>query len=489
MKILFKKTEIPSDGALIVGIYDDLTLSKTAKKIDALMKGRLVKALKTDGFSGKQGDLFIVVSPEETAVKRLVCVGLGKKESNDPLRACAAGAAAVTALLTCSEKTADFAVDDLPAHEVGFGAKLASYRFLKHKTVQKKPVTLEEFYIMTANAQAAQNAYEPMTAIAKGVYTARDLVNEPANFVTPSAFAARAIDLQKYGLKTEIYDRETLKAKGLDMMLGVAQGSANPPCLAVVQWLGNPNSKDVPLVLVGKGVCFDSGGISLKPASGMEEMKDDMAGAAVALGTMQTLAMRKAKVNVAAVMPLVENMPSGTAQHPGDVVKSLSGTTVEVVNTDAEGRLILGDAMWYAQERFKPQTLIDLATLTGAIIVALGSDYAGLFANDDALADALLGASKHVGEKMWRMPLDDLFDDQIVSDVADIMNVGSKGREAGSIIAATFLKRFVRPGTKWAHLDIAGVTFSKKDKPMAAKGATGYGVQTLNRFISENYEK
>ncbi len=489
MKILFKKTEIPSDGALIVGVYDGLTLTKTAKKIDALMNGRLLRALKTDGFAGKQGDLFIVVAPEALDVKRLVCVGLGKKENADGLNAAAAGAAAVNALLTCGERTADFAVDDLPAHEVGFGAKLASYRFLKHKTVQKKPVTLEEFYIMTANAQAAQNAYEPMTAIAKGVYTARDLVNEPANAVTPSAFAARALDLQKYGLKTEIYDRETLKAKGLDMMLGVAQGSANPPCLAVVRWEGAPSDKEIPVVLVGKGVCFDSGGISLKPANGMEEMKDDMAGAAVALGTMQALAMRKAKVNVAAVMPLVENMPSGTAQRPGDVVKALSGTTVEVVNTDAEGRLILGDAMWYAQERFKPRVMIDLATLTGAIIVALGSDYAGLFANDDELAEALLKSSKAVGEKLWRMPLDDLFDDQIASDVADIMNVGSKGREAGSIIAATFLKRFVKPGTKWAHLDIAGVTFSKKDKPLSAKGATGYGVQTLNRFIAENYEK
>lgn len=489
MKILFKKTEIPSDGALIVGVYDDLTLTKTAKKVDTLMKGRLVRALKTDGFTGKGGDLFIEVAPEALSVKRLVCVGLGRKEKMCETAAVAAGAAAVDALLTCGEKTADFAVDDLPAHEVGFGAKLASYRFLKHKSVQKKPVSLEEFYIMTANAQAAQNAYETTAAVAKGVYTARDLVNEPANIVTPSAFAARAIDLQKYGLKTEIYDREILKEKGFNMMLGVAQGSANPPCLAVVQWIGNPDSKDVPLVLVGKGVCFDSGGISLKPASGMEEMKDDMAGAAVALGTMQALAMRKAKVNVAAVMPLVENMPSGTAQRPGDVVKALSGTTVEVVNTDAEGRLILGDAMWYAQERFKPQTMIDLATLTGAVIVALGSDYAGLFANDDALADSLLKSSKSVGEKLWRLPLDDLFDDQIVSDVADIMNVGSKGREAGSIIAATFLKRFVKPETKWAHLDIAGVTFSKKGKPVSPKGATGYGVQTLNRFIRDNYEK
>ncbi len=488
MKILFKKTEIPSDGALIVGVYDELTLSKTAKKIDLLMKGALTKALKIEDFTGKVGDLFIVVAPDKLSVKRLVCIGLGKKSEMNDLTAQKVGAAAVGALLTCGEKTADFAVDDLPAPHVAFGAKLASYRFVRHKTIQKKPVTLEELYILTANAQSAQNAYEPLTAVAKGVYTARDLVNEPANVVTPVNFSKRVEELQKYGLVVEIYDQAQLKAKGFDMLLGVAQGSANPPRLAVVQWKGAA-SKDVPVVFVGKGVCFDSGGISLKPAAGMEEMKDDMAGAAVALGTMQALAMRKAKVNAAAIMALVENMPSGTAQRPGDVVKSLSGLTVEVVNTDAEGRLILGDAMWYAQERFKPQVLIDLATLTGAIIVSLGSDYAGLFSNDDALAANLEKAAKETGEKLWRMPMDDLFDEQILSDVADIQNVGSKGREAGSIIAATFLKRFVKPETKWAHLDIAGVTHSKKDRPLAAKGATGYGVMLLNRYVADNFEK
>ncbi|MGN0904848.1 MAG: leucyl aminopeptidase [Alphaproteobacteria bacterium] len=488
MKILFKKTEIPSDGALIVGVYDELTLSKTAKKIDLLMKGALTKALKIEDFTGKAGDLFIVVAPDKLSVKRLVCVGLGKKSEMNDLTAQKVGAAAVGALLTCGEKTADFAVDDLPAPYVAFGAKLASYRFVKHKTIQKKPVTLEELYILTANAQSAQNAYEPLIAVAKGVYTARDLVNEPANVVTPVNFSKRVEELQKYGLVVEIYDQAQLKAKGFDMMLGVAQGSANPPRLAVVQWKGAA-SKDVPVVFVGKGVCFDSGGISLKPATGMEEMKDDMAGAAVALGTMQALAMRKAKVNAAAIMALVENMPSGTAQRPGDVVKSLSGLTVEVVNTDAEGRLILGDAMWYAQERFKPQVLIDLATLTGAIIVSLGSDYAGLFSNDDTLAENLEKAAEETGEKLWRMPMDELFDEQILSDVADIQNVGSKGREAGSIIAATFLKRFVKPDTKWAHLDIAGVTHCKKDKPLAAKGATGYGVMLLNRYVADNFEK
>ena len=272
------------------------------------------------------------------------------------------------------------------------------------------------------------------------------------------------------------------------MMLGVAQGSVNDPVLAVVQWKGTPD-KNVPFVIVGKGVCFDSGGISLKPAGGMEDMKFDMAGAATALGTLQTLAMRKAKVNAAAVMALVENMPSGNAQRPGDIVKSLSGITVEVVNTDAEGRLILGDALWYAQERFAPQVMIDLATLTGACIVALGHEYAGLFTNDANLADCLKKSSAQTGERVWELPLCEDFDKQIESDVADIRNMGTVERSAGSSIAAAFLKRFVKPETKWAHLDIAGTAYSSKPTAFAPKGATAFGVKLLDDFSKEYFEK
>ena len=489
MDILFRKNEISGDTALIVGVYEDLALSKTAKKIDEQVNGSLAKALKIAGFSGKIGDLYDFIALDSLPVKRLVCVGLGKKSAVDELAAQQIGARAANALLTSGETTVAFAVDDLPAAPIGFGAKIASYRFTKHKTVFKKPVTVKEFHIMTDKAQIAQSCYEPYFAVAKGIHTARDLVNEPANAVTPAAFAKRAEELQKYGLMTEIYTPDQLRAKGLNMMLGVAQGSANPPRLVVVQWRGCPNDKNTHVVLVGKGVTFDSGGISLKPAKGMEDMKEDLAGAATALGTLQTLAMRKAKVNAAAVMAMVENLPSGTAQRPGDIVKSLSGVTVEVVNTDAEGRLILGDALWYAQERFKAPVVIDLATLTGAIVVALGTRYAGLFTNSDELGVRLEKAAADSGEKVWRMPMDDEFDEQIESDIADIRNTSNAGRAGGSITAAAFLKRFVMPETKWAHLDIAGVALQEKCTPLTPKGGSGYGVRLLNRYIQDNLEK
>ena len=486
MDILFKKNDISNDAALIVGVYENLLLTKTAKKIDALLNGKLSKALKDNFFNGKEGQTQELI-PHDIPARRLICLGLGKKEKTSELAACRIGAYAAKALLTSGETAVEFAVDDLPAAAVGFGAKIASYRFTKHKTIFKAPVTLKEFYILTEKPQVAQNQYEPYFAVAKGIHTARDLVNEPANVINPIAFAKRAEELQKYGLTTEVYDEKQLKAKGLNMMLGVAQGSINPPRLVVVQWRGNPEDKNTHAVLVGKGVTFDSGGLSLKPAKGMEDMKEDLAAAATALGTLQSLAMQRAKVNVAAVMAMVENMPSGTAQRPGDIVKSLAGITVEVINTDAEGRLVLGDALCYAQERFKSPILIDLASLTGAIIVALGTDYAGLFSNDDLLARQMEKASADSGEKLWRLPLDELFEDDIVSDIADIKNACSS-RAAGSITAATFLKRFILPQTKWAHLDIAGVALREKNGLLGPKGGSGFGVWLLNKYIRNNLE-
>ncbi len=489
MDILFKKNEISSDAALIVGVYEDLLFTKTAKKIDAQLNGMLARALKIDNFNGRLGETYDFIALGNLPVKRLLCVGLGKKADMDELKAQTVGAHAANALLTSGETAVAFAVDDLPPAAVGFGAKIASYRFTKHKTIFKKPVTVKEFYVLSEKAQAAQNQYEPYFAVAKGIHTARDLVNEPANVITPITFAKRAEELQKYGLQTEVYDPNQLKAKGLNMMLGVSQGSINPPRLVVVQWRGCPEEKSTNVVIVGKGVTFDSGGLSLKPAKGMEDMKEDLAGAATALGVLQTLAMRKAKINAAAVMAMVENMPSGTAQRPGDVVKSLAGITVEVINTDAEGRLVLGDALWYAQERFKAPVVIDLASLTGAIVDALGTEYAGLFTNDDDLAQKMEKASTDSGEKIWRMPLDDSFDEHIISDIADIRNTATTGRAGGSITAAMFLKHFIMPETKWIHLDIAGVALKAKASVMEPKGGSGFGVRLLNRFIKDNLEK
>ena len=488
MQILFKKTEIPSDGTLLLGVYEDNQLSKTAKKVNALTDGGLTRVLTDSGFTGKIGETYTIASGRDLSTKRRVCIGFGKKGQTSAQDAELIGAAAAKAALSTKETSVEFATDDLPAPFVAFGAKQAAYRFDKYKTNQKNPVTLQDFVLLTPAAQEAQNAYESLSATAKGIYTARDLMNEPANVMTPAAFAKRAEELKKYGLTVEIYDKKQLASKGFHMMLGVAQGSVNDPVLAVVQWKGTPD-KNVPFVIVGKGVCFDSGGISLKPAGGMEDMKFDMAGAATALGTLQTLAMRKAKVNAAAVMALVENMPSGSAQRPGDIVKSLSGITVEVVNTDAEGRLILGDALWYAQERFAPQVMIDLATLTGACIVALGHEYAGLFTNDANLADCLKKSSAQTGERVWELPLCEDFDKQIESDVADIRNMGTVERSAGSSIAAAFLKRFVKPETKWAHLDIAGTAYSSKPTAFAPKGATAFGVKLLDDFSKEYFEK
>ncbi|MBR1778265.1 MAG: leucyl aminopeptidase [Alphaproteobacteria bacterium] len=488
MDILFKKNDLSGDTALIIGVYENLLLTKTAKKIDSLLNGALLKALKANSFSGKAGQTYELITVNALPAKRLVCMGLGKKEKTSELAACRIGAHAAAALLTSGETAVAFATDDLPPAAVGFGAKIASYRFTKHKTIFKAPVTVKEFYILTEKPQAAQNQYEPYFAVAKGIHTARDLVNEPANVITPITFAKRAEELQKYGLKTEVYDQVQLKAKGFNMMLGVAQGSINPPRLVIVQWRGKPEDKNTHVVLVGKGVTFDSGGLSLKPAKGMEDMKEDLAGAATALGTLQALAMQRAKVNAAAVMAMVENMPSGMAQRPGDIVKSLSGITVEVINTDAEGRLVLGDALWYAQERFKAPVLIDLASLTGAIIIALGTDYAGLFSNNDQLAAQLEKASVDSGEKIWRLPLDEIFEDPIISDVADIKNACAS-RAAGSITAATFLQRFILPETKWAHLDIAGVALREKNMLLGPKGGSGFGVWLLDRYIRDNLEQ
>jgi leucyl aminopeptidase len=331
-----------------------------------------------------------------------------------------------------------------------------------------------------------RRAYKDLAAAAEAVAFARDLVSEPANIIYPETLAEQAASLSSFGLHVEILDQTRMAELGMHAILGVAQGSVRPPRLVVMRWDGGVKGVP-PLAFIGKGVTFDTGGISIKPAAGMGEMKWDMAGAGVVIGLMRLLAARSAKVNAVGVVGLVENMPSGSAQRPGDIVKSMSGQTIEVLNTDAEGRLVLADALWYCQDRFKPALMIDLATLTGAIIVALGHDYAGLFANNDELAERLTAAGRAVGEKLWRLPLDDSYNRAIDSDAADVKNIAGD-RAAGSIIGAQFVQRFVNK-VPWAHLDIAGVAWSKKDAPTVPKGATGFGVRLLDRFVSDNYEK
>jgi leucyl aminopeptidase len=378
------------------------------------------------------------------------------------------------------------------AAELAFGAQLRSYRFDKYKTKQKpeqKP-SLNRLTIATSGAKAAKRAYQPLDKAAATVFLTRDLVSEPANVIYPETLAAEAGRLAELGVDVEILDEHKMRELGMNALLGVAQGSARPPRVVVMQWHGANDSagaRSQPLAFVGKGVTFDTGGISIKPAAGMGDMKWDMAGSAVVIGLMRLLAARNAPVNAVGVVGLVENMPSGTAQRPGDIVTSMSGQTIEVLNTDAEGRLVLADALWYCQDRFKPRLIVDLATLTGAVIVALGHHRAGMFSNNDELAERLVQAGKAVGEQVWRLPLDESYDRDIDSDAADVKNIGG-GRAAGSIIGAQFLQRFVND-VPWAHLDIAGTAWSSKDAPTVPKGATAFGVRLLDRFVSQYCEK
>ncbi|MHA1601309.1 MAG: leucyl aminopeptidase, partial [Alphaproteobacteria bacterium] len=379
------------------------------------------------------------------------------------------------------------------AAHCALGVRLRAYRFDRYKTKQKpedKP-SLAAVTIMVDNPAAARRAYAAMEQVAAGVCLTRDLVSEPANIIYPKSLAAEAKKLTKLGVKVQVLGVAEMRRLGMGALLGVGQGSARESQLLVMQWSGGAKGRGrgkaaQPVAFVGKGVTFDTGGISIKPAAGMEDMKWDMGGAGVVIGLMRALAGRKAKLNVVGVCALAENMPSSTAQRPGDIVTSMSGQTIEVINTDAEGRLVLADALWYTQEKFKPRAIVDLATLTGAIIVALGHEYAGLFSNNDKLSENLSAAGKAVGEGVWRLPMGEAYDKAINSDAADMKNVGN--RAGGSITAAQFLMRFVNKGTPWAHLDIAGVAWSNKSKPTVPKGGTGFGVRLLDRLVADNFE-
>ena len=364
------------------------------------------------------------------------------------------------------------------------GAELKAYEFNLYKTkIDKKEITIN---ISKRKNQINLKAKYKLDAVLKGVNFTKDLVSEPGNILHPDEYAKRLLKLKKYGLKITVYDEKKLKKLGCHALLGVGQGSIRGSYLVTMEWRGN-KSKSKPLAFVGKGVCFDTGGISLKPAKFMEDMTYDMAGSATVVGLMKTLALRKSKINAVGVVGLVENMPGSNAQRPGDIVKSYSGKTIEVLNTDAEGRLVLADALTYTEEKFKPSLIVDLATLTGAIIVALGSEYAGLWSNNDKLSKQLYDAGNQVDEKLWRMPLHENYNKLMNSKNADMQNINYVGG-AGSTTAAQFLQRFIINKTPWAHLDIAGMAFSKYAGALNSGGATGYGVRLLNKFIEENYE-
>jgi leucyl aminopeptidase len=499
MKIRFAEQELPRSGAAVAGIWEERVPSAAARRLDEATDGAITRALAGAArFSGKKSELLPIIAPARLPLSRIVLAGLGKPEQANSRIFEELGGAVAAHLNSAGESEATIAVDradGMPATAadaaaaVAFGAQLRSYRFDRYKTKEKpeKKPSLAQLTIMSDAPGEAQRAYNPFEKAVAAIGFTRDLVSEPGNVIYPETLAAAARTLEQFGVEVEVLDEPAMRELGMGALLGVAQGSARPPRLVVMQWRGAGDRQSAPLAFIGKGVTFDTGGISIKPAAGMGEMKWDMAGSAVVIGLMRLLAARNAKVNAVGVVGLVENMPSGTAQRPGDIVTSMSGQTIEVLNTDAEGRLVLADAMWYCQDRFKPQFMIDLATLTGAIIVALGHHHAGLYANDEQLAARLIEAGKAVGEDVWRMPLAEAYDRDIDSDAADVKNIGG-GRAAGSIIAAQFLQRFVN-SVPWAHLDIAGMAWSSKDAPTVPKGATAFGVRLLDRFVATYYEK
>ena len=369
-----------------------------------------------------------------------------------------------------------------------FGFNLKSYTFNKYKTLNKGKVDKKiNFKIITSNKEKIEKKYKYYDSIKEGVFLARDLVSEPPNVLSPKAYVQEIKKLSKLGLNIKTYNEKEMKKLGLNALLGVGQGSVNESYLVTIEWNGKKKINHKPLAFVGKGVCFDTGGISLKPAKFMEEMKYDMAGSAVVVGLLKSLALRKAKINAVGVVGLVENMPGGNAQRPGDIVKSFSGKTIEVLNTDAEGRLVLADAISFTENKYEPKFIVDLATLTGAIIISLGEEYAGLFSNNDELSKNILKAGENVNEKIWRLPLHKNYDKLMDSTIADVQNINYAGG-AGSITAAQFLQRFILKKTPWAHLDIAGMAFSKKAANLNPGGATGFGVRLLNHLIKEYYE-
>lgn len=498
MKVSFAKYAQPASGALVLGVFENRRLTSIGMEIDGKTNGLLTRAIATGRFEGKKDQSLLLLAPAGLELSHVLLVGLGQASDRDDNYMQAIGGTAVGLLQNSGVDTLGIVIDEvetpdlsnahLAAH-LAFGARLRSYRFDKYFTQEKKSdkPSLRKIVVYSGDPSKTKSVYQPLEAVAEGVLFTRDLVSEPANVLYPATLAEQAKSLEKLGIEVEILGEKQMHKLGMGALLGVGQGSERESQLVVMHW--NGGKTDVrPVAFVGKGVTFDTGGISIKPAAGMEDMKWDMGGAGTVIGLMKALAGRKARVNAVGVIGLVENMPSGMAQRPGDVVTSLSGQTIEVINTDAEGRLVLADALWYTQDRFKPQFMINLATLTGAIIIALGSEYAGMFSNNDALAEALTRAGTAVGEKLWRLPLDESYDKLLKSDIADMRNIATVAREAGSIVGAQFLQRFVNK-VPWAHLDIAGTAWSKADTSVTPKGATAFGVRLLDRLVSDRYEE
>jgi leucyl aminopeptidase len=493
VKVGFVPFSAAPRGILVVFCDDTLKFGAATRKTLGAAANLVKRVADSSQFKAKSGSTLDILAPQGLKVSRLIVVGLGKLSAlkdNDFLKL---GGAAAGKLRAGSEALT--IVAELPtgpmtpdqAAAVAAGVRLRAYKFDRYKTRKKDgddAALRAEVSLAVGDVVAARRALAPSDAVVDGVIMARELVNEPPNVLYPIEFARRASQLRKLGVEVEILDVKAMTKLGMGALLGVAQGSTQAGRTVIMRWNGGKRG-DQPVAFIGKGVCFDTGGISIKGAAGMEDMKGDMGGAACVVGLMHALAARKAKVNAVGAIGLVENMPDGNAQRPGDIVTSMSGQTIEIINTDAEGRLVLADVLWYVAKKFKPKFMVDLATLTGAIMVALGTEYAGMFSNNDELAERLSKVGQETGERVWRMPLGPEYDKLVDSQFADMKNTG--GRHGGSITAAQFLQRFV-DDTPWAHLDIAGTAMGAPKTEINQSWGSGYGVRLLERLVAEYYE-
>ncbi|MGO8910985.1 MAG: leucyl aminopeptidase [Bradyrhizobium sp.] len=493
VKVGFVPFSAAPRGILVVFCDDTLQFGPATRKMLGNAVSLVKRAAETNQFKGKSSAALDILAPEGLKAKRLVVMGVGKLaeiKDNDFLKLGGSAAGKLRAgndAVTIVAELPTGVMKPDQAAAVASGLRLRAYKFDRYKTKKKEGeegALRADVAIAVGDVAATRKAFAPSAHIVDGVISARDLVNEPPNVLFPVEFARRASQLRKLGVGVEVLDVKAMTKLGMGALLGVAQGSTQPGRTVIMRWNGGKRG-DQPVAFVGKGVCFDTGGISIKPAASMEDMKGDMGGAACVVGLLHALAARKAKVNVVGAIGLVENMPDGNAQRPGDIVTSMSGQTIEIINTDAEGRLVLADVLWYVAKKVKPKFMVDLATLTGAIMVALGTEYAGLFSNNDELAERLTKSGLATGERVWRMPLGPEYDKLIDSQFADVKNAGN--RNGGSITAAQFLQRFV-DGTPWAHLDIAGTAMGAPKTEINQSWGSGYGVRLLERLVADYYE-
>ncbi len=487
MQIVFSQLTLPQTGSVVFLVPQSGQLSPLAQQLDTQTQGALTRAMQVEHFHGATQSFVSIVAPAQTKLDRILLLGSGAETALD-VESAADTLAGLVEILSLTRVYAAIEDADAAAH-FAFGAELSGYRFDKYRTrpeLQVKSV-LREIELGCADPQAAQQAHMPLDALATGVNITRDLIWEPANTLFTESYAEFCQSLSQYGLEIEIVNSEKMRQLGMGALLGVGQGSVHESLLVTLKYNGT-DSDDAPLAFLGKGVMFDSGGLSLKSNANMNTMKEDMGGAATVTGLMIALAKRQAKVNAVGVLGLVENMPDGKAQRPSDVVTTMSGQTVEIMSTDAEGRLVLCDLLTYTQRVFKPRAMFDLATLTSAIVIALGEEIAGIFSNNDELVASLSHASELEGEPVWRMPMGPYFDKLLRSTIADTRNNGNKPRIGGSGVAAQFLHRFIENDTPWVHIDIAGAVWSEQGLPTKPKGPTGFGVRLLDRMLKEHFE-